>query len=209
MATLEGIDVSEYQGTINWEQVRLAGKSFAFIKASEGLYGIDPTFSFNWAGAKAWGLIRGAYHFFRPGVDGSMQADYMHDYVRRNGHFIYGDMIVLDVEETDNMPAALILNRINQFVVRARVTINKQVLIYTGPNFWINVLGNPTDSVIANCPLWLADYGPNVPPLQNWPSGLSFWQYSDSGHVPGVPTLCDLNRYYGDWASLRKLARFP
>src|SRR5581483_7236413 len=61
----KGIDVSHYQGTINWTSVKNSGVSFAFIKATEGLTIKDQDFDANWAGAKAVGIVRGAYHFAR------------------------------------------------------------------------------------------------------------------------------------------------
>src|ERR1700728_5326112 len=66
--TLQGVDVSHYDGTVNWTQVKAAGISFAFAKATESDNDIDPTFATNWAGMKAAGVVRGAYHFFDPSV---------------------------------------------------------------------------------------------------------------------------------------------
>ncbi len=65
MATVPGIDVSYWNAGIDWPKVRAAGQRFTFIKASEGDGYLDPTFDDNWRGAKAAGLLRGAYHFFR------------------------------------------------------------------------------------------------------------------------------------------------
>src|SRR4051812_18132772 len=70
-----GIVVSEFQGNINWAQVKAAGKAFAIIRVSDGTGHLDPFFAQNWAGAKAAGLIRGAYQFFEPGGDPVAQAN--------------------------------------------------------------------------------------------------------------------------------------
>src|SRR5262249_34286320 len=75
-ATTKGIDVSHYQGTIDWAAVNDGGIGFAFMKATEGLTFVDSTFAANWSGAKAHGVVRGAYHFFRPQDDGIQQADF-------------------------------------------------------------------------------------------------------------------------------------
>src|SRR5437867_1330928 len=64
LSGLRGIDVSHYQGAINWDDVASGGISFAYIKATEGTNFVDPLFAQNWAGAEAAGLRRGAYHFF-------------------------------------------------------------------------------------------------------------------------------------------------
>jgi hypothetical protein len=66
-APLKGIDVSHYQGSINWKDVKNGGFSFAMAKATEGLTYVDPTFGTNYAGMHAVGLVRSAYHFGRPG----------------------------------------------------------------------------------------------------------------------------------------------
>src|SRR5215217_9613824 len=66
MARPEGIDVSHWQGTINWPQVRSAGKEFAFVKATESTNYVDPTAAGNVANARAAGLLVGVYHFARP-----------------------------------------------------------------------------------------------------------------------------------------------
>src|SRR5205085_10545153 len=65
-ATTKGIDVSKWQDTINWTSVKNAGIAFAFIRLSDGANTKDAKFAANWAGAKAAGIIRGAYQFFRP-----------------------------------------------------------------------------------------------------------------------------------------------
>jgi lysozyme len=70
---LEGIDVSVYQGNVNWQSVALA-KRFALIKATESNTIVDPRFAENWAGAQAASLCRGAYHYGHPGRDAVTQA---------------------------------------------------------------------------------------------------------------------------------------
>lgn len=70
-----GVDVSRYQGFINWSAVAAAGIQFVFIKASEGQTVVDPRFSVNWTGAKSAGILRGAYHFFRPAIPPQAQAE--------------------------------------------------------------------------------------------------------------------------------------
>src|SRR5262245_48071429 len=71
----QGLDVSHFQGTVDWPQVAQAGYGFAFIKATDGITYTDPMFAQNWAGAKAAGLLRGAYHFFEADDDPQQQAE--------------------------------------------------------------------------------------------------------------------------------------
>src|SRR5262249_54505220 len=63
--TVPGIDVSIYQGTIDWQKVHAAGIEFAFIRVSDGLDTLDSKYDVNWAGARAAGVLRGTYQFFR------------------------------------------------------------------------------------------------------------------------------------------------
>ena len=70
-----GVDVSYYQGAINWPAVRAAGKQFAYIRYSDGTGFLDPNFNSNWRNAKAAGLTVGAYQFFRPSQNPTTQAD--------------------------------------------------------------------------------------------------------------------------------------
>src|SRR5689334_20590156 len=73
-ATVEGVDVSDFQGAINWSSARGAGIRFAFVKATQGTYNTQSHFAGNWSGMKSAGVIRGAYHFFDPTQDGVAQA---------------------------------------------------------------------------------------------------------------------------------------
>ena len=103
-AVIEGIDVSHYQGTIDWSKVAGAGKTFAFIKASDGTVGADPTFAYNWSRARQAGLRRGAYHFFRPITDALQQAQH---FLRQLGDD-HGELPpVLDFELLGPLPGSL------------------------------------------------------------------------------------------------------
>src|SRR5438552_17208341 len=91
-----GIDVSHFQKAINWPAVAKAGVTYCFIKASEGATLADSFFKINWSGAQAAGILRGAYHFFRPLADASAQAELFANTV---GDLSPGDLPpVLDLE---------------------------------------------------------------------------------------------------------------
>src|SRR5580700_10285019 len=75
-ATVEGLDVSAGQGTIDWGSVQGSGRVFAFIKATQGDYYTNSEWQDQWSGAAAAGLMRSPYHFFDPTVDGTAQAQY-------------------------------------------------------------------------------------------------------------------------------------
>src|SRR4051812_11230805 len=96
-ATTLGIDVSKWDGTVNWPRVKAAGVYFAFIRVSDGASTRDAQFATNWAGAKAAGVIRGAYQFFRPTQSMTTQADML---ISAVGTYQAGDLPpVIDVED--------------------------------------------------------------------------------------------------------------
>lgn len=204
---LEGIDVSSYQGSVGWRDVRQAGKSFAFCKATEGAEYRDPYLSQNWQGLGQNSIVRGAYHFLHPSLSGDVQADYFHEAVRESGGFRGGDFAVVDVEIDDAIAPEYVIECAALFVERTREQTGRNVILYTYPAFWVDTLGDPKDPVLARCPLWLADYGPSVPTLANWPGGLAFWQFTDTGHCPGVNGQVDLDRFYGSRQQLHQLAQ--
>lgn len=201
---LPGIDVSLYQGVVDWHLLAEHGLKFAAIKASEGLAVTDPRFAYNWAESAHFGLIRCAYHFLRPAFSGKAQADHLHDVVRSNGHFVAGDGILLDIEDANRMTPAQIVQCAEQFVQRARHTTNRPVIIYTSPGFW-GGLGNPRSPLLQSCPLWVASWGslrpPNIPNL----AVPSFWQYSSTGLEPGIHGAVDLDWFMGTVPQLRRL----
>jgi lysozyme len=60
---IHGIDISRWQGDIDWASVKASGIRFAYMKATEGGDHVDPSFRRNWEGARQHGIARGAYHF--------------------------------------------------------------------------------------------------------------------------------------------------
>jgi lysozyme len=100
---LAGVDVSSYQGNVNWGAVRRAGITFAIAKATEGTGYTDRYINSNIAGMKANGIVPGAYHFGHPGIDAVAQANRFCDVVyAANGRSFSGMLqLVLDLEVTD------------------------------------------------------------------------------------------------------------
>ena len=92
---VHGIDVSHYQGEIDWAAMKQQGMDFAYIKATEGSAHEDECFDKNWEQAKAAGMLRGAYHFFSFESEGKKQAEH---FIKKVGD-LKGSLIpVIDVE---------------------------------------------------------------------------------------------------------------
>lgn len=192
--SLQGVDVSEYDGTIDWTQVAQAGKSFGYARAMDGATFIDPTFQTNFAAMKSAGIKRGAYIFFEPGQDPTAQANAFLSSLSQAG-FTFGDLIpVIDVEVTGGQSSATIVSNLQTMVQTIQAALGVRPVIYTSANFWNNFVGS---TAFSGNPLWIANWGvtcPNIPIGWNtW----TVWQYTDLGSVPGIPGSVSLSQSNG------------
>ena len=199
---VSGIDVSEFQGKINWASVKAAGKDFAVIRVSDGTGHLDPDFATNWKDAKAAGLTVGAYQFFEPSEDPTAQADLMVSHLTSVG-FGAGDIPpVIDVEVMGGESAATVASHVNTWVARIKSKTGRLPALYTSPGFWSG-LGNPTPPLLPY--IWVANWGVSCPTLPPAWGRLRLWQYSDTGSVAGISGNVDLDEYNGTLAELRGL----
>jgi GH25 family lysozyme M1 (1,4-beta-N-acetylmuramidase) len=198
--TLKGMDVSFYQGDIDWAKVKADGIAFAFVRVSDGLANIDSKFSRNWNGARANGILRGAYQYFRPNLDATAQARLFLDKV---GTMAPDDLPpVIDVEATGSQSAATIAAKVKIWIDIVSKATGKTPIIYTGFYFWRDSVGNAS---FVNNPLWVAAYVTHCPDIPSvWPSW-AFWQTTDKGAVAGIANGVDMNTFNGDKAALLKL----
>jgi lysozyme len=206
-----GIDVSNHNGdSIDWQGVKNSDVSFAFAKATEGVTYVDPCFSENWQQMKAAGLVRGAYHFFRPLRDANEQAQ---NFLKVVGKLDAGDFApVLDLEhypeEVEKQWQQINLNerieRVQQWLDIVERATGRKTLIYTSHGFWQTYMGDT--QVFAKYPLWIANYTTKPQPLvpaNNWGgNGWMFWQYTETGSVAGVKGDVDRNRFQGSFEKL-------
>jgi GH25 family lysozyme M1 (1,4-beta-N-acetylmuramidase) len=200
--TTPGIDVSYYNGSINWTTVANAGYKFAFVRVSDGTTFHDPKFASYWTGAKNAGLVRGAYQFFRPAQSATAQADLM---IAAVGTLGPGDLPpVIDVEVTQSLSAATIAARIRTWVDRVKAATGVDPIVYTGKYFWRDSVGGPT-SFVTN-PLWIAQYTTQCPDLPSPWGSWAFWQYNDTGHVAGITGDVDMDKFNGSLADLQAMA---
>jgi len=199
--TVFGIDVSYYQGTIDWDAVAADGVEFAFIRVSDGLGYPDSQFQNNWQGAQAAGILRGVYQFFREDEDPVDQADYL---LAQMGGLGDGDLPpVIDVESTDGAGPGEIVANVQEWIDHVEAATGRKPIVYTGKYFWQDNVGS---TAFSSYPLWAAHYGVTCPNIPDQWDDWTFWQYSSSGAVDGIAGNVDVNRFNGSWADLLALA---
>jgi lysozyme len=193
---VHGVDVSRWQGDIDWAKLRRHGANFAYIKATDGGDHLDPMFMKNWRGAAEAGLKRGAYHFFYWCRVASEQADWFIRNVPRDENALPP---VVDVEwnhqsSCKRRPSrAKVLEKMQVFMDRLERHYGKRPIIYTTPDFYADNLRG----AFLDYPFWLrstAEHPGKVYPERDW----LFWQYSGSGLSKGVKGQIDLNVFNGD-----------
>jgi GH25 family lysozyme M1 (1,4-beta-N-acetylmuramidase) len=205
---LPGIDVSSYQGTIDWAGVA-PYIDFAYTKASEGTYYTNPDFTNQYEGAYNAGLIRGSYHFAIPdNSSGAAQADY---FIAHGGGWSGDGKTLpgaLDIEfnpygaECYGLSQSAMVSWIWSFVNEYAAKEKVYPVIYTNTAWWSACTGN-NSGFAAYDPLWIANYtasgGGTLP--AGW-GFYTFWQYADSGSQPG-----DQNVFNGAYSQLQVLAK--
>ncbi len=188
---IQGVDVSFYQGDVDWQAVANDGIVFAFAKATEGDYLVDSKFTSYWTGMRAAGIIRGAYHFFRPSIDPQVQANFFIQTINK----LESDDLppVCDIEVTSGVDTNTIVDRLSQWLNAVEKGLGRKPIIYTAPNFWQSDLGDI--QLFSDYPLWIAHYDTNDPIVPGAWSTWIFHQYSESGTVQGIDGNADLDRF--------------
>ena len=198
---VHGVDVSRWQGEMDWARLRTQGANFAYIKATDGGDHLDPMFKTNWKRAKDAGLKRGAYHFFYWCRTAGEQADWFIRNVPRDPDALPP---VIDVEYNGEssckyrLSRAKAIEKMQVFMDKLERHYGKRPIIYTAPDFYKD---NLSGGAFPNHPFWLravAQHPSIVYPGRKW----VFWQYSGSGLSQGVNGKIDLNVFHGneaDW----------
>jgi lysozyme len=200
--SVKGLDVSHYQGQIDWNQVYAAGYFFMSAKATEGVSVVDDTFAYNWAQAKAAGFIRSAYHFFHPSEDPTAQAN---NFLAQLGSD-FGELpVALDWEVHEGTIQQELDNALIWLDIVEKATGRKPFL-YSYCDYF-NDLGNA--SWFANYPLWIAAYtsAPVIP--APWTSYVLWQNLGDANvTVSGMPASAkDFDLYPGSLAQLQAYAK--
>lgn len=215
MSYIQGVDVSAYQTSIDWQKLRNQNIRFAFIKSTEGTHYINEFFDTQWAGAKSAGILRGSYHYLRAAVDGAQQADFFLSKVNVQD----GDLPpVLDLEEGYNEDASNFqwVDNTQKWLERIESKTGRKPIVYSRAFFLKDHLNAPLWA--RDYPTWMAQYFDNNSdsgqPMQ--PAGWGdwiFWQYSQLLTLDGnydwagnvVPIDRDVYRY--SLEELYKLAK--
>lgn len=200
---IRGIDVSSHQGIIDWAKVP-SEIQFAFTKATEGTNYTNPTFARNWEGIKATGRVRGAYHFARPSENGpTEEANYFLQAIQNVGGLKEGDLIALDMEDTEHSgdlyPWTL------AWLKYVEENTGLKPFLYSGRWYMEphSLLNRPA---LAEYGLWYAAYQAELPPAPSaWPF-VAIWQYGDTERLPGINGPVDTDEFNGD--SIEQLRRY-
>ena len=186
----EGIDVSSYQGEIDFKQVKEAGIEVVYIKATEGTYYVDPYLESNYRKAKENGIKVGFYHYVtaRTEAQAKREAQY---FVSKISGKNPDCKLAMDFEVFGNLNKTEI-NRVGlAFIQEVERLSGKQAILYsnayTASNTW---RGENT-----KYPLWVADYGVERPTNSGTWSSWAGWQYTDRGEVPGISTYVDRDKF--------------
>ena len=212
--TLPGIDVSYWQHTIDWSKVAGAGMRFAIARATKGQRYTDPTFQTNVDGARAEGIVVGAYHRATPSggananiTDARAEADHYLDVASP----AVGDLIpALDIEETGGLAPPDLVVWVKAWVTRVTNRLGVKPMLYASPNFWTVNMGNSTWFADHGYRLWLAHWNVSSPtvPANGWQGrGWTFWQWTHKPGLPGVTTDLDRDRFDGTGLVTARIAR--
>jgi lysozyme len=202
---LNGLNVSQDNGTVDWKSIggSKAAFAFAFARVSDGT-NADSQFDANYAGIQAAGMFRGAYQLFHPSQDPVAQANLFLSKVGMPGP---GDLPpALDVEVTDGLTAKEIDSALQAWATTMQKAIGRAPIIYCSANFWNSSVGSAS---FSNDPLWVADWGVVCPTLPSAWTGWKFWQTSGSGVVPGISGAVDLDIFNGSQADLAAMTGLP
>ncbi|MER6958213.1 glycoside hydrolase family 25 protein [Streptomyces sp. NPDC000618] len=212
---VHGVDTSghlhPHGKPINWGQVSRSGQKFVVVKATQGSHSVSPWFARDLAGARSVKLIHTAYHYFEHGQDGVAQADhFLRTVGKLNGKHPYELPLVLDVERQEKGkpacgagPGAL-TSRVLAFLNRVEEKTGISPTLYSQKSFVDQCMAGT--KALGKYRAWLAHYSPTPPPALPGGTGWSFWQYTESATVPGIPNKVDGNMFKGSYTSLRHLA---
>lgn len=194
-----GIDISHYQGRINWNEMRTSKHpiKFVFIRSTMGIDGVDKRFRENWRNAKKHNYVRGAYHYYRPDENSAKQFKNYKEQVKiETGDFIP----ILDIEKESKYGRESLRKGVLNWLKLAEQEYGVKPMIYTGLNFYQHILKGHVDDY----PLWIAAYsGKHRLKNEKW----TFHQFTEKVCVKGIKTTVDGNDFKGKTEDLKKMLK--
>jgi len=193
-----GIDVSEFQGKIDWDEVEILEEKypvqFVFIRATAGNDRVDRQFKDNWEGAKENKIMRGAYHYYRPNENSIEQANLFIKTVKLQK----GDLPpVLDIEKLPkNQSLDSLKKGLKRWLTKVEAHYQVRPIIYTGESYYGDFLKEEFSEYL----FWIANYNFYREKIEDdW----LFWQFTEKASLPGVQHRVDVNIYNGDIEQLQ------
>ncbi len=187
-----GFDVSEYQGKINWDEIKDIDNTyplrFVFIRATAGKNKLDSKFDYNWSESRANSFIRGAYHYYRPNENSIEQAEYF----IKNVKLKKGDLPpILDIEKLpENQPIDSLKIGLKRWLEKVDAHYKVKPIIYTGEKYYDAFLKEE----FSNYTFWIANYNFFVEDIkEDW----LFWQFTEKASISGIKGNVDVNIYNG------------
>ncbi len=200
--TVDGIDVSRWQGTIDWDAVAGDGVRFALIRVSHGVLTYDAEYTRNWAEARRVGVLRGTYQFFQPDQDPIAQADLL---LSNMGTLEPDDLPpVIDVEAMGGLTGPEVATAVRAWLEHVEAATGRTPIIYSGYYFWRDQVGDPPG--FARYPLWIPQYGPVCPLIPDSWARWDFFQTSSTGTIAGISGNVDTDLWNGTFEQLLAFA---
>jgi len=193
-----GIDVSEFQGKVDWDEVEILEEKypvkFVFIRATAGNDRVDGQFKRNWGAAKENKILRGAYHYYRPNENSIEQANLFIKTVKLQK----GDLPpVLDIEKLPkNQPLDSLKKGLKRWLNKVEKHYQVRPIIYTGESYYDDFLKEEFGEYL----FWIANYNFYREKIEDdW----LFWQFTEKASLPGIKHRVDVNIYNGDLEQLQ------
>ena len=184
----DGIDVSRYQGSIDWEKVASDKNiKFVYIKASEGATISPKHYHLNIVEIRKAGIPVGAYHFFHPGVPAELQFKNFTKQVKKEDQ----DLVpLIDVEKANKVAQKAVADSVKKFADMLEKHYGCRPMIYTGNLFYNDYLSHR----FSDYPLFIARYSAAKPVLKDGAKWV-LWQFTENGKVDGIKDKVDMNRF--------------
>jgi lysozyme len=198
-----GIDISHWDGDINWDELDNQTIYFVYMKATEGEDFVDPSFETNWAAIRRTSLRRGAYLFFDPVLNTEAQVTQAQNFIRTVKDYAQGDLPpMVDVEDDPEVSVDIFQSRLLTVMRLLQEHYPTRPIIYTTTGLYKKYLTHKGSFQAYE--LWIADYGYRRPQLCD-KKEMRLWQFTDKGKLKGVSSPVDMDIFYSTPEDLENL----